>query len=165
MEKVPGIDLSPEPGWGEFTLPRFSGADTFVTGDPGGDRLRVKYYVRESDGAVVAKVWFGPGTQGPPAHAHGGSVAAVLDEAMGAAVWRAGHAVLAGSLTCRFRNMIPLGTVATLAAWVERVDGRKIQARATLEDAHGTRLSEGEGLYIEVPLEKFQAIIARMKKK
>lgn len=164
MGKDIEIDLGPEHGWGDFTLHRFSGGDTFVTGDPEGNGLRVKYFVRESDGAVVAKVWFGPGTQGPPAHAHGGSVAAVLDEAMGAAVWMSGHAVLAGSLTCHFRNMIPLGTVATLAAWKDGEDGRKICARSTLEDENGKLLSEGEGIYIEVPLEKFRAILAKMKK-
>ena len=65
---------------------------SFVSGEPDGDRLRVCYYRRDRDGALVGKIWFGPGAEGPPGHAHGGSMAAVLDEAMGAGAWLAGHA-------------------------------------------------------------------------
>ncbi|NOZ01466.1 MAG: PaaI family thioesterase [Deltaproteobacteria bacterium] len=155
--------LEPDPGWGEFTLPRFADGNTFVTGDADADRLGVEYYIRETDQAVVGKVWFGPKTQGPPGHAHGGSVAAVLDEAMGAAVWLAGHAVLAGTLTCRFRKPIPLGTVATLAAWKESKDGRKVFARSTLHDAGGLLLSEGEGIYIEIPPDRFREFVDKMR--
>lgn len=75
----------PEAGWTPVTPTQAVSAGTFVSGDPGGNRLRVRYFRRDNDGALLAKVWFGPGTQGPPGHAHGGSMASILDEAMAAA--------------------------------------------------------------------------------
>lgn len=88
-----------------------SGIDpSFVSGDPFGNRIRVRYFKRERDGALVGKVWFGPGAEGPPGHAHGGSMAAVLDEALGAAAWMSGHPVVAAKLVTVFRRMLPLGT-------------------------------------------------------
>ena len=47
----------------------------------------IHYFRTGPDRSLRAKVLFGPGTQGPPGHAHGGSMAAVLDEAMGGAAW------------------------------------------------------------------------------
>ena len=44
----------------------------------------------------------GPPIEGPPGHAHGGSMAAVLDEAMGAAAWMEGHLVVAVRLATSF---------------------------------------------------------------
>ena len=48
---------------------------------------------------VLADFTFDKRHQGPPGHADGGSLAAVLDEAMGAAVWLAGHSVVAAHLS------------------------------------------------------------------
>lgn len=62
----------------------------FVSGDADDDRLRVAYFRRNEDDALLATVWFGSKAEGPPHHAHGGSIAAVLDEAMGASAWICG---------------------------------------------------------------------------
>ena len=64
-----------------------SGGGSFVEGDPQGDRLRIRMFVRESDCRLLSKVWFGPQAEGPPGHAHGGSQAAILDHTMGVAAW------------------------------------------------------------------------------
>ena len=101
---------TPEPGCAKAELPFLALADTFVSGDPSGHRLNVRYYLRSADGVLRAKVLFGPGTQGPPGHAHGGSMAALLDEAMGGAAWLAGHPVVAAQLNIKFSRMLPLGT-------------------------------------------------------
>lgn len=134
---------------------------SFVSGEPNGDRLRVRYFRRVRDGALVAKIWFGPDAEGPPGHAHGGSMAAVLDEAMGAAAWMAGHHVLAASLTTEFRRMLPLGTVALLEAWVDRVDGRKVKTRGRLFGRGGELHAEGEGLFIVLEPERFGSLVER----
>src|SRR5262245_36696762 len=75
--------------------------------ESGDDRLRVLYYRREADQGLVGLAWFGPGAQGPPGCAHGGSIMSVLDEAMGAACWQAGHRVMAARLTTNFRAPVP----------------------------------------------------------
>ena len=60
---------------------------SFVSSDKKSESLQVKYYLRKSDNHVIAYAWFGPKAEGPPNYAHGGSIAAVLDEAMGAVPW------------------------------------------------------------------------------
>ncbi len=87
--------------------------------------------------------------QGPPGHAHGGCLAAVLDEAMGAAVWCAGHPVVAARLEVDFRKAVPLGAACTVVAWVTSVEGRKIWAQSEVRAASGAVATQARGLYIE----------------
>lgn len=151
-----------EAGWTPVEPPQSIGAGrSFVSGEPNGDRLRVRYYRRERDGALVGKVWFGPGAEGPPGHAHGGSMAAVLDEAMGAAAWMAGHTVVAARLTVNFRRMLPLGTEALLESSVDGVDGKKVKMRGRLFGPDGQPYAEGDGLFIVLVAERFGTLPGR----
>lgn len=149
----------PEAGWTPVTPPQAVASGTFVSGDPGGDRLRVRYFRRDDDGALMAKVWFGPGTQGPPGHAHGGSMASLLDETMGAAAWSAGHAVVAAELTTRFRRLLPLETSCIVEARVTSVDGRKVRTAAELRGLRGELFAEGEALFIELDPARFGELV------
>lgn len=145
-------EVHPDEEWTELPDRVFKWhGKTFVSGDPDGDRLRVKYFLRERDMRLMGKIWFGPNSMGPPGHAHGGSMAAVLDEAMGFASWIGGHAVLAAKITIEFRNMLPIGTDATAETWVESTEGRKVFVKSKLFDAKsGTVFAEGEGLFIKL---------------
>ncbi len=126
---------------------------SFVSDDGTSDRLRVVYYRRGDEPVLRGRAWFGPGAEGPPGHAHGGSVAAVLDEALGAAAWMLGHRVVVARLTADFRGMIPLGTDASLESWVIDVAGRKVRCRARLMD--GDRLlAEGEAVCVILTAEQ-----------
>lgn len=149
----------PEAGWTPVTPTQAVSAGTFVSGDPGGNRLRVRYFRRDHDGALLAKVWFGPGTQGPPGHAHGGSMASILDEAMGAAAWSAGHAVVAAELTTRFRRMLPLGSCCIVEASVASTDGRKVRTVAELRTRGLDLVAEGEALFIELDPARFGELV------
>lgn len=131
---------------------------SFVSGEPHGDRLRVRYFKRSRDGALVGKIWFGPGAEGPPGHAHGGSMAAVLDEAMGAGAWMAGFPVVAAKLSVDFRRMLPLDTEVLLETWVDRVDGRKVTTRGRLFARSGEEYATGEGLFIAVGADRLGAL-------
>ena len=156
MSTTDEIDLSPEPGWsGLEHLGALNVSRSFVSGDPHGDRLRLRYYRRDADGAMVGKVWFGPGSEGPPGHAHGGSMAAVLDEAMGGSAWMAGHAVVAAEIRIRYLNMLPLGTVTRLEAWVSEVEGRKVSTRSHLVGGDRKVYAAGDGLFMVIDLERF----------
>jgi len=147
-------NLQGEPGWKSTLLPTDVGIVSYVSGDPTGDRLRVRYF-RDDEGRLRGKVWFGPGTQGPPGNAHGGSIASILDEAMGGATWMGGHPAVALELTSRFRNLIPLGTVATLTAEITEVRGRKVRTQGRLEGADGVLFAEGEGLFLTLDPARF----------
>ena len=140
----PEPQFTMEPGWSPLLgiLPASTGA-RFVSKDDSGQRLRVRYYRRDADGALMGKVWFGPGTEGPPGHAHGGAMAAVLDEAMGYGAWISGHAVVAARITVEFKTLLPLGAEVLLEAWVERSEGRKVHMRAHLLGPDVTELIQG----------------------
>lgn len=151
----------PEPGWQPIPIEDFIHGRSFISGQPKGERLRVSYYRREADGAIVGHAWFGPEAEGPPGHAHGGSISGVLDEAMGVAAWLVGHPVVAAQLSVDFVKMVPLGTMATFETWLERASGRKIVMRSRLLDSEGAALAEARGLFVSLPPEKLRAIAAQ----
>ncbi|MGE3273807.1 MAG: PaaI family thioesterase [Vicinamibacterales bacterium] len=153
---MPAPPFTPPPRWTPVQpFPDLAASRSFVSSDPGGDRLRVAYFRIPDEDRLLARAWFGPGAEGPPRAAHGGSVAAILDEAMGGVCWMNGHHVVAARIGITFLHMVPLGTDATVEAWLDLVDGRKVTARARLLDDAGTVLAEGDGLFIVLPPGRF----------
>lgn len=141
-------------GWGEIKPPIDQNLKTFISGDSESDRLRVKYFSHPADSSrrgISGFVWFGPGAQGPPGHAHGGSLAGVLDEAMGASIWNEGKLAVAASLKVDFLSMVCLGSIGEFDAWVEKTEGRKLWTRAELR-CNGERCVSADGLFVEVSL-------------
>src|SRR5512145_688706 len=69
----------------------------FVCGTQNPHSIGLTWY-QDEDGSIVAEMIFCEAHQGPPGHVHGGASAAVLDEAMGAVVWRAGYSVVSVNL-------------------------------------------------------------------
>jgi len=147
------VNLNGEPDWTPFDAPALVGESLrFISGEPEGNRFRVRYF-RDAQHHLHARIWFGPETEGPPGHAHGGAVAAVMDEALGLAAWAAGHAVVVGNLNVSFRNMLPLQKVVTLESEVVSVEGRKIMVHGRLF-CGDTLFAEGECLCITIKREK-----------
>ncbi|MEO8678507.1 MAG: PaaI family thioesterase [Vicinamibacterales bacterium] len=131
-----------------WPFPSPADSPSFVSGDPASSRIRIAYFRKPDDRHLFARVWFGPGAEGPPLHAHGGAMAAVLDEAMGGVCWMNDYQVLAARLSVTFLRPLPLDTHTTVEAWIVSVDGRKVSPRARLLDASGQVVAEGEGLFI-----------------
>lgn len=143
------VDLHGEPGWLPFDAPSLVGESLrFVSGEPDGDRFRVRYY-RDGD-QLLARIWFGPETEGPPGHAHGGSVAAVLDEVLGLAAWAAGYPIVVGNLNVSFRNLLPLHKVVTVETRIVSAQGRKVMVHGRIF-CRKTVYAEGECLCITIP--------------
>jgi acyl-coenzyme A thioesterase PaaI-like protein len=160
VDKSEILGLLPEPDWTTLSLPSsFGSRPTFVSGDDDTDRLRVKYYYRPHDQHLVGKAWFGPGAQGPPGHAHGGSISALLDEAMGFAGWVVDLPVVAAEITIRFVEMLPLKQEVQFEAWIEQVNGRKVKTGSRVFAADGTTYGEGTGLFIVIDVKKFRKIL------
>lgn len=159
IKKIDAIDppeLSGEKGWTELKIPDTYGKGrAFITGDKTADRIKVRYFQKQSDKSFIARVWFGPATEGPAGFVHGGSMASILDEAMGASVWLQGFTAVAAKITVDYRKMLPLGTITTVEAKVSSADGRKIMAKGKIYDKTCTVYSESEGLYINIPPERF----------
>ena len=142
--------LSGEPGWELFDAPALVGETLrFVSGDQTGNRFRMQYF-RDRESHLVARVWFGPVTEGPPDHAHGGSIAAVLDEVLGLAAWAAGHPVVVGTLNVSFRNLLPIKTVVQVNTRVVSVEGRKVMVQGDVHSLDGTVYATGDCLCIKI---------------
>jgi uncharacterized protein (TIGR00369 family) len=89
--------------------------------------------------------------QGPPGHAHGGASAAILDEAMGAAVWRSGFNVAVVNLEINYKRPLPLGQPLKLEARFTERKERKIYATGEIRLPDGTIAVSGTGIYAEAP--------------
>ena len=89
--------------------------------------------------------------QGPPGHAHGGASAAILDEAMGAAVWRSGFNVAVVNLEINYKRPLPLGQPLKLEARFTERKERKIYATGEILLPDGTIAVSGTGIYVEAP--------------
>lgn len=125
--------------------------------------MRVAYFRREADDAFVGRAWFGPGASGPPGHAHGGSIAAVLDEAMGGAAWIRVAPAVAVHLEIDFRTMLPLETVAQVEAHVTKAEGRKVWVEATLRGPDRTLFAEAKGLFLTVAGARLAPLLDRLR--
>lgn len=148
------MDLSAtDPGWTPLTpFWETLGTRSFVSSDDDGDRLRVRYYA-DGEGRTWARAWFGPGAEGPPAHVHGGALAALMDEAMGMAVLATGRVCVAARIEVDFRSMVPLGEVVTVELAVGEAVGAKAPVRGLLRLDDGTVACESTGLFVEIGVE------------
>jgi hypothetical protein len=148
--------FDPPPSWELLTLPRnFGVGRSFVSGETDGDRLRIYYYM-DQDKALCALAWWGRGAEGPPGHAHGGSMAAVLDEGMGFAAWFAGNPVVAASITVDFEKRLPLGVVLEVRTQVQETTESKVNTTGRIQSRDGSEVyARATGLFVKRPIEEF----------
>ncbi|HEX9822817.1 MAG TPA: PaaI family thioesterase [Actinomycetota bacterium] len=93
--------------------------------------------------------------QGAPMLAHGGVIAAAMDEGMGYLLWLLQHPAVTGHLEVDYRRPVPVGTELELHGVLEKVEGRKIYTRMT-GTIDGKLAVEARAVYIKVGLEHFQ---------
>src|SRR4051812_5093700 len=86
---------------------------------------------------------------GPPGAVHGGVVALVLDELLGAVNACLGLGAYTGTLTVRYERPTPIGEELTFDAWVDRTEGRKVFSVGTIS-ASGAVTARAEGVFIRV---------------
>jgi acyl-coenzyme A thioesterase PaaI-like protein len=97
--------------------------------------------------------------EGPPTCVHGGVIAMVFDEMLGAANILSGNPGMTGTLTIRYRQPTPLLTDLRLEAKFVRREGRKIYTTGTIH--HGDVLTaEAEGVFIELVPARFMKIVS-----
>ncbi|HNP56015.1 MAG TPA: PaaI family thioesterase [Gordonia sp. (in: high G+C Gram-positive bacteria)] len=98
------------------------------------------------DGFVRAQANMGAAYEGPPGVVHGGMVALLLDQVLGAAAFYAGVPGMTGTLTIRYRAATRLGPVR-LEARVARVEGVKTFVTGELSTDDGL-CAEAEGVFV-----------------
>jgi acyl-coenzyme A thioesterase PaaI-like protein len=90
--------------------------------------------------------------QGAPGFAHGGAVATALDDTLGTLVL--GHPGVTARLEINYRRPAFLHRRFELEAWVERVEGRKIEMAAEMRE-DGDVVADATALFIQVDREHF----------
>jgi len=89
--------------------------------------------------------------QGFPGVAHGGVAAAVLDEAMGWAMYAAGAWAVTAKMEVRYRRPLPLEEEVIVTASVTRNRGKRLEAEARLTTGSGEVLAEASALFLRMP--------------
>jgi predicted thioesterase len=74
---------------------------------------------------------------------------------MGVAAWVYGHPSVAAELTVKYLEMVPLGTVVQIDAFIVQVEGKKVVTAGGLIGDDGTIFCEGQGLFVEVDPSRF----------
>lgn len=109
--------------------------------------------------SIVGRVSFGAAYEGPPGCVHGGYVAAIFDELLGATQSLSGQQGMTAFLHVDYRSPTPLGAPLDLVGRLDSSDGRKIRCSGTLH-AEGRLCAEAHGLFISFDPERFRALLA-----
>ncbi|XP_033271389.1 acyl-coenzyme A thioesterase THEM5 isoform X1 [Orcinus orca] len=92
----------------------------------------------------------GPYLEGPPGFAHGGSLAAMIDETFSKTAYLAGEGLFTHNLNIRFKNLIRMGSLAVLNVGMEKVEDQKLYiscvAQSTDQQTIYTKASGRESL-------------------
>jgi len=87
---------------------------------------------------------------GPPAHAHGGIIATILDEAMGKVNKLHNLIALTGNLEVKYMKPVPLFKPLIVEGWELRVSGREHYRVAEIRNRAGEVLATSTATFIEI---------------
>ena len=104
---------------------------------------------RQPQGGVAGRFFVKQDHQGPPGYAHGGVIAAALDEAMALLLHGRGAMALTGRLEIELQAPAPVGSFVSVEAEVGESNGRRITAVATARGEAGA-LATARGTFIRV---------------
>ena len=99
--------------------------------------------------------------QGAPGLAHGGVIAAAVDEGMGYLLWLVQRPAVTAHLEVDYRRPVPVGSRLDLEGRIDRLDGRKIHA--SMEGRiDGEVAVEARALFLMVDVSHFVPHAERM---
>jgi len=98
---------------------------------------------------LLASASLGVRYEGPPGHVHGGIVAGMLDELLGATVSQLtpGRPGVTGKLSLRYKRPTPLHVPLDLRAWVTEDRGRVVNAAASCS-VDGVVAVEAQAMFV-----------------
>lgn len=130
--------------------------NTFVS-DGNSNRINTSFYFDKDSKNGYLEVIFGDLCIGPPGFAHGGAIASVFDEAMGATAWLNAHKVMTAKLEVNYLKPVPLNKKILGEFSIGNFQGRnvKIGGRLVSED-EGTLFASANGIFVVVDLKKFE---------
>jgi acyl-coenzyme A thioesterase PaaI-like protein len=155
--KPPVIQIDPD--WEVIELPLNIGSGrSMFSGLESADQLRLRVFKRRSDNHLIGRVWFGPGTEGPPGKVHGGAAAYVLDEAMGSSGWMNDFPVVAAKLEFQYHLMTPMAVDLEVEAWITKSSAHRVQIEAVLREPKGEAFVTAKGDFAVLTRAKADAI-------
>ena len=102
------------------------------------------------DGGVDGRFFVKQDHQGPPGYAHGGVLAAALDEAMALVLLAEGTPALTARLEVDLLAPAPVGTFVRVEAELEPSDARTLRLRARARSEDGDELAVARGVFVRV---------------
>ncbi|HBL16910.1 MAG: hypothetical protein A2X36_17305 [Elusimicrobia bacterium GWA2_69_24] len=154
----------PQPDWKSVSPFPFTEARRSFTGPAAAHApVSIRYY-RRPDGQLVAVARFQEPSEGAPGQAHGGAILTVLDEALGAAAWLAGHRVMTAKLTTEFRRVVPIGATLLVETRITAVRHRLVFAAGELRGEGGTLFASAQGSFMTLSEAAFARIFRRAQR-
>jgi acyl-coenzyme A thioesterase PaaI-like protein len=129
-----------------------SSRSCFVCGVENPFGLHLSFY-QEEPGQVMAEIVLPSQFQGYPGVAHGGIVAAMLDEVTGRSHMgvEPPRFMYTARLEVRYRKNVPIGQPLKLVGTAGKSRGRTAAASGALYDQEGTLLAEADALLVDIP--------------
>jgi len=103
---------------------------------------------RQDDGSVAGRFFVKQDHQGPPGFAHGGVIAAALDEAGALAAGDETHVAITARLEVDFRAPAPVGAFVALEAATGGEEGSRTSVTVRARGEDGTELAVARGQYV-----------------
>lgn len=122
----------------------------YICGTENPHSVGLTWYAKE-DGSIFSEFTLTIKQQGPLGHIHGGASAAVLDEVIGVAIWRAGYNVAVVNMDINFRQAIPVNSTVTVEARMTKKEGRKVFGTGEIYLPDGSVAVSCTGIYVEAP--------------
>ncbi len=119
-------------------------------------------FLRDVNGVVEGEVRFGSAYEGPPGCVHGGYIAAVFDELLGATQSLSGNPGMTARLSVDYRSPTPLHTDLRMRGELIAIEGRKIFTKGWLyaPDPDGSErlCAESDGLFVSMNFGGFASL-------
>ncbi len=109
---------------------------------------------------VTGQVTVGTVFQGGPGLVHGGVLALLIDHAMGCVAAGPERPAMTVQLSLRYRRPTPIGVPLTVAAQLERTEGRKLHLSATIS-ADGLVTVDADAIFLTLTTENLESVFAR----
>ena len=110
-----------------------------------------KYEIYKKIGSdeIVAIVRFGSKINGHPTVVHGGITATIFDNTFGWLFFSLNLPMaVTANLSVNYRSMLPQNTTCILHASLEKLEGRKMHMKATLQDCRGKLIADSTSLFV-----------------
>ena len=120
----------------------------FVCGEANPNSMGVEWYF-DDENHIESNFIFTIHHQGPPGFVHGGASAAVLDEAMGLAIWKAGYRAVTANLMIDYRKPIPLGEPVLIRGMMTGKVNRRIETSGEILLPDKSAAVFAQGIYVD----------------